>query len=231
MVDETQRAKIFARYSIGFLFVALAIVLLGKLTDSSTDVTPGHADLIVDIAAAAAVLAAVIALILIIYFKAPLRGPRFLSVPFAAILAGFMTGLAAFTAADWAVQLVDFHGSVERYEWSFPIARAYVSHGKGVSYHVQLADPFADFTLEREDYMATFGASEELRPVGYCLRATVEQSGAAADHESCRASYCAWTGEAVPYGRFLVQRRTEHRWAVSKFRMMSRTGRGPNGAA
>jgi hypothetical protein len=165
---------------ISVLILAPVVALLAfSWTDNSIDLTPGHAENVFAVALGAAVVAAVSATFLLIWLQPPIRGPRFVSVPILALVSGLLVGLLALNAADRIVQLVNFSGSVTRGERQFPIARTYISHGKGVSYHIQLAEPFADLLLTSDDYTAIFGTSEEVRPTGYCLDALVEQKGEA----------------------------------------------------
>jgi len=92
---------------------------------------------------------------------------------------GLLIGLLTLSVADRIWQLIDFAGNNDWSERQFLIGRAYVSHGKGVSYHIQLNEYFADLILNREDYTRAFGSAEEVRPIDYCLKARVEQHGAA----------------------------------------------------
>jgi hypothetical protein len=177
MATEQSRGAKAAPY-ISVLILAPVVALFAfSWTDRSTDLTPGHAEHVVTFAASAAGVAALLALFLLIWLKPPLRGPRLVSVPILAFVSAVLVGLLALNSADRILQLVDFSGNVTRGQRQFSIARAYVSHGKGVSYHLQLAEPFADLSLTHDDYTATFGASEEVRPIGYCLDALIEQKG------------------------------------------------------
>lgn len=174
--STTVRTQIY----ISILALApVAALFAFSLTDSSTDLTPGHADVVVTVALAVAVLAAILAGGLLIWLKPPLRGPRIVAIPAMALVSGLLVGLLTLNSADRILQLVDFSGHVVRSERQFQITRAYVSHGKGVSYHIQLADPFADLSLTRDNYVAIFGTSEEVKPIGYCLNALIEQKGQA----------------------------------------------------
>jgi hypothetical protein len=164
--------------------LVLPVLLLMSLialtwTENSTDLTPGHDGAIFAVALVAGFAGAIAAVAVVLKLKLQLRRPRWVSLCAVAILAGLMVGLASLFTADRLLQLVEFHGVVARFSRELPIDRAYIARTKGVSYHVQTAEPFTDFQVPPADYSAAFGDGAELRPNGYCLQAPIEQKGPA----------------------------------------------------
>jgi hypothetical protein len=194
MGEQDRHWSKFSAYGVAAVVVAVVALLAFSWTEASTDLTLGHASSVLLVGLGAALATVIVVLALVFWLKPPLRGPRFLGGPLLALATGLMAGLLAFDAADRVIQALEFRGGVVRYDHGFRVSRAYVSHGKGVSYHLQLCDPFADFTLSPDDYRNTFGNSEELSPRGYCLQAPVEQRG-----DAMRIMYPS--GRPIPPGR------------------------------
>jgi uncharacterized membrane protein YhaH (DUF805 family) len=163
----------YPRWVVAYMFLALAGILVLHFADSSSDETPGHSGFILVAAFVAAVAATVVALAVTVKRVGP-------KAVIGSLAMGLLTGLLVSSVADRVIQLVEFSsGKTVQYTQYFLISRAYVSHGKGSSYHIQISDPFDDFALSRDDYGAIFGNSEEVRPSGLCLRAQVQRNGAA----------------------------------------------------
>lgn len=177
MGQQVRHWSKFSAYVVGALVISLLGILAFSWTDASTDLTPGHDAAVLGIGLVAAVVTSIVVLALVLWLKPPLRSNRFVAATTVVLGCGIVVGLLTLNAADRLVQAFEFRGNLIRYEREFPVSRAYVSDGRGVSYHIQITEPFCDFTLSAGDYRSTFGNSEEVHPVGYCLLAQVEQRG------------------------------------------------------
>lgn len=173
MSNKSTTGNTYPPWILSYVFLAVVGVFVLHFTDNSSDMTPGHAGFILAAALVSAVAATIVALVATV----GRLGPK---AVIGSLVIGFLTGALVFAVADQGVQLAEFPaGKTVQYTQYFPIERAYVSHGKGARYHVQLSHPFGDFTLSSDDYSALFGDSEDVRPSGLCLRAQVQRNGSA----------------------------------------------------
>lgn len=168
------------RSLIGIFVVTVPLALLSFLFDNSTELYPDHSDVIGDAALGIAILLGAVTFGLAFRIKSTLKRPPVTTALAWAIGAAVLGGLGATSILDQAVQTFDFsQHPVRQYEQYLPIRRAYVSHGKGHHYHVQLAQFPVDLFVSEEDYEASFRGDEDVHPRNMCLRAPLQQSGAA----------------------------------------------------
>jgi hypothetical protein len=76
-------------------------------------------------------------------------------------------------------QLLTFGRKTNTQQKDIPVIVAEITHHKGNHYNVWLEHYSALLEIDENDYVNAFGSAERLRPVGYCVRATVQTSGSA----------------------------------------------------
>ena len=158
---------------------ATVLVLLGFTIfgDTSTELYPDRLNLVFELSIIPAVAGAGTIFILS-YRSSPASRLRSL---FTALALAGSTGVfilaTSLVPVDRVVQAFDFGGkSPSQHVGFFPIRRAYLSHGKGSHYHVQLATYFADFDVAKADYATIAGNAENVHPTGWCLRTEWQRS-------------------------------------------------------
>ena len=164
------------RLTMGAMVLLAAFGIVIALTDTAIELCPSHAGALVPLSLGVAAVVASVTLTLVLWLRVALSGSRWVSAPVFAVSIGLLAGLLTFLVADRVWQSIDFAGGARRSDRDFLIARAYVSRGKGVSYHIRLAEYSIDLSLNRSDYAEVFGDSENLQPTGVCLHAPVEQN-------------------------------------------------------
>lgn len=111
-------------------------------------------------------------------------GPRTLKSLAQGLLLSLLTGLISAATLDALVERIrqrsDFASPhlVEQVRY-LRVGTASISHGKGVSYNVDLADYTAYLKVDEAEYRKAFGADEYLHPREICVRGVVRSTGAA----------------------------------------------------
>lgn len=183
---------------IGIVAACWGLLIYDWFLDNSTEIMPDHSGIVVGGALGVGAFVALVTLAATLWFKPSLRWPLPIAAPVLALCFGVMAIIWSMIAIDRAEQFADFHfGKTIQGERYFPIHRAYVGDGKGVSYHIQLADHFADLDISKQDYQVMGKIGEDLYPEGFCLRAIAQQNGEALRimHSSSKAFP---TGSVVP---------------------------------
>jgi len=92
------------------------------------------------------------------------------------IMAALLCWMPSWVVLTEIRQHLIFGGIRDTRERDIPIIVAEISKG---GYNVWLESYSALVKIEENDYVAAFGRAKRLRPVGYCVRATVQTAGAA----------------------------------------------------
>ncbi|QDZ06909.1 hypothetical protein FPZ24_04955 [Sphingomonas panacisoli] len=84
---------------------------------------------------------------------------------------------------DEAHQRADFAGSrISEYQEYLSINFAQIHRGRGVHYEVGLTGRSGLLNIDERDYRAAFGSAERVKPVGYCVLATVQTAPITVDN-------------------------------------------------
>ncbi|PXA87019.1 hypothetical protein DMC47_33265 [Nostoc sp. 3335mG] len=160
------------------LLMATLITLIVIFTDQGQELTPDRRDdghWVLGIALGFGVLC----------FVAMLRGRQrkaktYLTATISSLLVAFVcTPVTGVTIARIR-EISDFSGgAVVESVQHLPIRSASIERGRGIRYSVWLRDAIVLLDVDPADYRAAFGTAGQVRPVGYCIRATVQSNGAA----------------------------------------------------
>lgn len=164
------------------IIIGLALLLmLSRLADTKTELFPDRSELILEFGAWAGLGAGVLTAIAIVWFRPALRSSRLVSGMVLSCVMAVESAFAAGSLLEVVLERTDFrHARIVRSSAYLPIRRAYMSSGRGWHYHVQMVDPFPDLDINKRDYEASFGTTDDVRLKSWCLLATVERSGSAA---------------------------------------------------
>lgn len=176
-----RRTRLATRYvTAGIVVMVTTIMLIQFQFDNTTAVTPDHSAAIVDNAMAAAVLTAVATFALTFRIRFRKDTPPWLSALLLALPAAIWLGMLVGFVTDRTYQYLDFPRSeIVQSVAYLPIERAYRTGNRATDYNVQLVGPFANLDVNAVDYATAFDDADDVDPVGYCLRATIQRAGEA----------------------------------------------------
>lgn len=172
---ETEPARIAVSGAIPALsIVILAVVCLSlALRTNGQEIAPNYDD-------GGSAFAISVAIGLACFGLMSATAPREAKRPVSALRWSFLVTFFSFPTMlmifDAAHQRADFAGSnISEYQKYLSIDSAQIHRGRGgVHYEVELAGLSGLLNIDERDYRAAFGSAERIKPVGYCVLATVQ---------------------------------------------------------
>lgn len=176
--DKAKRGSFLQRYLLVLLLCTMiASIPLQWIIGRTTELSPNRSDAVMASAFATGIVTGFVFALLVAFVKPASRSSTTVTAIgffFCGAISGTLLGMAL---VDAAFQAIDFSGpNVTRKVEDLAIARAYKTHGKGSCDHVQLRDYFGDFCINRREYKALFGDTEDTQSrviaYGWTLNAT-----------------------------------------------------------